>query len=204
MCSTNEDFESGLWSIHLNKAPGALPQMARYASSAVTGHNSSWVSLTPFMNGSVLDLLSWMEMTNGEVALSTATSEKDRWILRSYLEANSTVISPDPVVVVAAHSMVLLEEGRPPIQICQSLQRIEGAIGRQAWGYLPAWATWTLMPLRTCLRQGIWSMWGSWKPAATRSWQIPDRYAQWQNKQGLPDQYKPQSSIECVCHWERG
>jgi len=64
-----------------------------------------------------------------------------------YFVSDSTVISPDlqkpkKVVVAAAHNIALLKVGVPDV-------RIEGDIGRQEWGCLPALAAWTLTPLRT-------------------------------------------------------
>ena len=83
-----------------------------------------------------------MEMVLGSRALSTATSEKQRWACGSNFDSYCTVISPDlqkpkKVVVDAVHRIVLLKVGLPSSHTLRCLRRIEGVIGRCGRGCLP-------------------------------------------------------------------
>ena len=126
----------------------------------MTRQRSSFVlpitSFTPFLNWSIFECFNLMEMVFGERALSTAMSEKQRYVCGSNFDSHCTVTSPDlqkskKVVVDAAHSIALLNVhvGLLSNHTLLSLRKIEGVMGRHGQGCLPILTAWTLMPLST-------------------------------------------------------
>ena len=66
----------------INNGPGCFPLMAKYDTSASTGHTVIWVlskhKSAPFSKGSVFDCLICKCTTSGVCLLSNETSDNDK------------------------------------------------------------------------------------------------------------------------------